>query len=62
MSENKYYKQIAIASVQVLRDLLGNGYDYYKRNKQQEWETLVKDQLHQVIVNIQNYIKSSTTK
>ena len=62
MSENKYYKQIAIASVKELTDLLGEGYTYYATNKNQEWEYLVHDQLKQVITNINNYITHSCTQ
>lgn len=60
MTENKYYKQIAIASIEELTKLLGSGYAYYKVEKMQEWEFLVKDQLKQVKINIDNYINAST--
>ena len=40
MSENKYYKQIAIASVEQQCKLLGSCYAYYKVEKTKEWEYL----------------------
>ena len=36
MSENKYYNQIAIASVEQLCKLLGSCYAYYKVEKTKE--------------------------
>lgn len=56
MTENKHYKEIALVSVRVLIGLLQQGYDYCKRGKQSEWEHLIKSQLSQINLNIQNYI------